>query len=107
MSTKTDFVAALLTACSRVYVANQSPSVPVYPLILYELTQDKPAQFADNEPVMQQIAFWVYFYAMGSVTTLEAAVDAALPDYSARLIRETTNGNVISKIKEYMILKEV
>lgn len=107
MSVKTDFVTALLTCCARVYVANQSPSPPVYPLILYEQTQDRPVAFADNIPIAQQYTFWVYFYDRKSVAALEASVDAALPDYSIKLIRETTFGDVISKIKEYSILKEV
>lgn len=107
MGVKIDFVTALLTCCARVHVANQPPLAPTYPLILYEQTQDKPVSFADNVPIEQQYTFWVYFYDRKSVTALEALVDAALPDYTTKLIRETTFGDVISKIKEYTMIEGV
>jgi hypothetical protein len=107
MDSKIAFVNSLLTCCDRVYVANQSPNTPVYPLILYEQVQNKPIVYADNAPRMQQKTYWVYLYNTISLATLEANVDAALSNYTSKLIRESTNGPVISKIKEYSIFEEV
>ena len=109
MATKIQFVNALLACTERVYVANQSPSKPVYPLLLYEQTQDATVLFADNKPAMKRKSYWVYFYAKVSLTTLESSVDAALSSlgYEGHLIRESTNGDVISKIKEYTNIEEV
>ena len=109
MATKIQFVNALLACSARVYVANQSPAKPVYPLLLYEQTKDTTVIFADNKPYAKMKGYWVYFYAKGSLTTLESAVDAALAGlgYEGHLIRESTNGDVISKIKEYTNIEEV
>ena len=109
MATKIEFVNALLACCARVYVANQSPSKPVYPLILYEQTQKKAILYADNKPYMQSTGYWVYLYAKESLTMLEGLVDVALGNlgYSGRLIRESTNGAVISRIYEYTNNEEV
>ena len=109
MATKIEFVNALLACCARVYVANQSPAKPVFPLLLYEQTQDAPVLYADNKPCMQKKGYWVYLYAKGSLASLETTVGSALRvlGYEGRLIRESTNGDVISKIKEYTNIEEV
>lgn len=109
MATKTEFVSALLTCCDKVYVANQSPNKPKYPLLLYEQTGEAPAVFADNKPWLNRVSFWVYFYDTQSVTALEASVDTALEalGYSGRLVRASTQGKIISKIKEYRSIEEV
>ena len=101
MATKTEFVSALLTCCDKVYVANQSPNKPKYPLLLYEQTGEAPAVFADNKPWLNRVSFWVYFYDTQSVTALEAL------GYSGRLVRASTQGKIISKIKEYRSIEEV
>lgn len=106
---KIEFVNALLACCARVYVANQSPAKPVFPLVLYEQTQDAAVLYADNKPYMKRKGYWVYLYAKGSLTSLESNLDSALENlgYSGRLVRESTNGDVISKIKEYTNIEEV